>query len=371
MASSSVQSKAVENHLQPTPVEQGLVTAMIEEKDNWPAIYQEMSKISKEDLLADGEFCERYKHPSLTAFFVECGEIGGVKISLLRKYQRAGSYYESARTRYPELPPLTDEKVRNTPPDLFALVAKINHLIRKSGSASTETREQLEYYYLSSLIEGTIARKDLKKVYSLLSDEEEKETAEQAICNLIETAPLRNPKVSPVRRRESDLEDRFCELFSSANWLTYIKSLKVKQDTISTSFSGTSLYLGGCQKSLNRGIVPDLAVVENVTGLPRVHAFEIKPNQGLENARTIHRLNSWVKTALDGNNGFDFIWVATDECDLGKNDLEELGLDANIGVLRLDGEALHVIREPQQLEVDNRTQLVFYKAATLMLASHL
>lgn len=366
---SSAQPKVVEKHLQPTPVEQGLVTAMIEEKDNWPVIYQEMSRVSKDDLLADSEFCERYKHPSLTAFFVECGEIGGVKISLLRKYQRAGSYYESARTRYPELPPLTDEKVRNTPPDLFALVAKINHQIRKSGSASVETRGQIEYYYLSSLIEGTIARKDLKKVYSLLSDEEGKESAEQAIYNLIETAPLRNPVTKPIQMNESGLESKFFEIFSGSNWLTYIKSLKVNEGAVSVSLSGASLYLGGCQKNLNGGLVPDIAVVENATGTPRAHAFEIKSNQGLENARTIHRLNRWIKASSDGNNGYDFIWVATDECDFGKNDLEELGLDENIGVLCLSGEALRVIREPKQLTVDCQAQLLIYKAATLLLAS--
>lgn len=367
---SSVQSKVVENRLQPTLVEQGLVNAMIEEKDNWPAIYQEMSKVSKEDLLADSEFCKRYKHPSLTAFFVECGEIGGVKISLLRKYQRAGSYYESACTRYPELPPLTDERVRNTPPDLFALVAKINHQIRKSGSASAETRGQIEFYYLSSLIEGTIARKDLNKVYSLLSDEEDKEASEQAIYNLIEVAPLRNPATKPILRPESCLEDRFTEILSTNNWLTYIKNLKMNGGTVSVPFSGSSLYLGGCQKSLNEGIVPDLAVAENATGLPRIHAFEIKSNQGLENARTIHRLNSWVRTASGGTNGYDFIWVATDECDLDKNDLEELGLDENIGVLCLNGEALRVIREPRQLAVDAQAQLLIYKATTFLLASH-
>lgn len=370
----SAQIRENEDCLQPTPVEQGLVTAMIEQKENWPAIYQEMAKVSKEDLLSDSEFCDRHKRPSLTAFFVECGEIGGVKISLLRKYQRAGAYYESARTRYPELPPITDEKVRKTPPDLFALVAKINHLIRKSGSASIELRGQIEYYYLSSLLEGTIARKDLKQVYSLLDDGDGQGTAEQAICNLIEAAPLKNPAVSAPRLKrmyDSELEGRVCELLSDAKWLNCMNDLKMAEGGFSVYLPESSLSSDGFRASLNGGMIPDLVVMENATGQLRAHAFDVKTSKGLENARSIHRLNTWARSALDEKSAFEFIWVVVEECTLTENDLEEIGLDASIGVLCLDGNAFRMVREPQRLSVDVKAQLSFYKAATSFLASQL
>ena len=62
--------KADTADLEPAPVERGLVDAIQEHRDEWPLIYNEMKSVDKDDLLADAEYCNRHKHPSMTQFFL-------------------------------------------------------------------------------------------------------------------------------------------------------------------------------------------------------------------------------------------------------------------------------------------------------------
>ncbi len=116
--------------LEPTPVERKLVNAIAEHRWEWPLIYIEIKAVTKEDLLDDAAYCARHKHPSLTNFLKECGDISGLHRSMLYKIKRAGVFYEARQREFKDdvdlkLPKITDELVVSTSAESFILMDRL------------------------------------------------------------------------------------------------------------------------------------------------------------------------------------------------------------------------------------------------------
>lgn len=378
-------------NLAPTPVERDLVNALIDKRDNWPAIYLEMTKVSEGDLFSDAEFCQRHKRPSLTAFFVECGEIAGVNISTLRKYQRAGVYYESARNRHPELPSIADDKVKNVPPDLLSFVSKINDLARQSDS-DNESLDKLEVQYILGTLNGKITRmklmSDLARFRSGLDNN-------NVACSLLELENLNNNLTGEFSKKDgmafsftlekTKIDERKIEkirfFLSKDAWVRPLSKgpLGARPHFTVYAAHGPSvcgaIRFGEGKRFPLIALFPDFVVVEDGNLLPCIHSFEIMNCQDLESSRVIYRLNQQIyysdcETEREGASvlGFDYSWVVLTSNQLSQEDIEEFGLAEEIGVMLFGTKGLSILRMPKRLSSNDKRRLALYQAFTLYLA---
>lgn len=377
--------------LKPTSVELDLVNVLIDEHDNWPAVYLEMTKVSEDDLLSDAEFCQRHKRPSLTAFFVECGEIAGVNISTLRKYQRAGVYYESARNRHPELPSIVDNKVKNVPPDLLSFVSKINDSARQSDSDS-ESLDRLEVQYILGTLNGKITRmklmSDLARYRSGLDNN-------NVTCSLLELENLNNNETGDFSKRDdmafsftlekTKIDERKKEkirtFLSKDAWARPLTKGPLGSRPHFTVYAAHgpsvcgAIRFGGGKRFPLFALFPDFVVVEDSNLLPCIHSFEIVNCQDLESSRVIYRLNQQIyysdcETEREGASvlGFDYFWVVLTSNQLSQEDIEEFGLAEEIGVMLFGTKGLSILRMPKRLSSNDKRKLALYQAFTLYLA---
>lgn len=345
--------------LTPTFVERPLVNAILEHRDEWPYIYLEMAKVSKEDLLLDAEYCARYKHPSLTNFFKECGKIGGMHISMLRKIQRAGNYYESAQQRHPQLPQIIDPQVCALSPDTLIIVSKIIWFLDYDLDLLNES----ELTLLSDLLHGNgLSRKELNHWLSYFEEANEYSCLDQAVRDFIKECRI-NIDLSCVAlenrgvavESSSDSVDDLLAIFANKGWLY--------------EFLGTSKENGVSLKILSAGVsskrlgLPFSSCVffEAFGGSLRIHcAWRCDKKQ----LRQI--LESGTIPDIFTNSGIDCLWLVFDSCD------EELAnnlTDKKLGIgLLCYGDGVKALCGPSKLSYTSDSRFALYDALLTVIA---
>ncbi len=323
--------------LAPTFVEKPLVSAVANHRDEWPYIYLEMKKVTKEDLLLDAEYCARHKHPSMTNFYEECGKISGIHISMLRKIQRAGTYYESARQRHAELPKITNSGVCDLSPDTLTLVAKIVHLIGRGGAKTESQKDAIERLLLEGLVEGRgLSRKQLNAWYEYLDDSIYRDDLSSSVADFLNAMVVYGSSV------EAKVGSIFVGGFRSwlrptllsGTWLGSISSKVGEGKGKIRVLDSLKVFKG------NEAHVIDFAVLETVTATLASHAVICKKTLGrsgdIENA---------VKHELRACLGFDYVWLVFLQGDT--NEVIGLAEDLGVGAMQLVEGELLVLRTPE------------------------
>lgn len=340
------------NHLAPTYVEKPLVAAIAEHRDEWPYIYLEMRKVVKDDLLLDAEYCARHKHPSLTNFYEECGKIGGIHISMLRKIQRAGTYYESAGQRHSSLPSITCPGVCALSPDTLTLVAKIVHLIGRGGAKTESIKYTIERSLLRGLVEGNgLSRKQLNAWYGYLDDSIYSNTLNEAVKKFDAFLKAKDRRSGQSGMVPKSFYSRVRAALESGDWL---KSTASKASSVNRRLRVED----------TRGIADDanfsfsLMILEAVNGSLSVHAMVLCQSADEIQKGFPPKLKDRLLVM-----GFDFIWVV---CEQGSCDLSTIDL-TGFGLIRLEGETAKVLSDAPKLHAAPDAQRNLY--ATFLLRS--
>lgn len=335
--------------LEPTRVEANLVAAMREHRDEWPYIYVQMKAVCEDDLLLDADYCNRHKHPSMTQFYRECGEICGVNLPRLRKYQRAGGYYEACMRRFGDLPTITDERVCALSPETLIYVQRIEELIAAGDSGDKVSRDELIHTLIADLLEGKgLSRKQLVNWLSSLQTVEDAGELASCVDNFV--AEL-NHKMSSgqayfAAMRSRRIETQVMPFIQEGLWLTALGTSAVNA-SIKISVLNDIRLLDG-----KNAPVVDFAVMENATCKLAVHAIEIK-------AMTQDGAFDTSRKTLSG--GFDYSWIVFDATHNPVIDTRSIrSVDDSIGVMEYRAGVLKVIRPAVRLNPSDTDKARLY-----------
>lgn len=323
--------------LAPTFVEKPLVLAVTNHRDEWPYIYLEMKKVTKEDLLLDAEYCARHKHPSMTNFYEECGKISGIHISMLRKIQRAGTYYESARQRHAKLPQITYPGVCDLSPDTLTLVAKIVHLIGRGGAETESQKDVIERLLLEGLVEGEgLSRKQLTSWFEYLDDSIYRDDLSSSVEDFL------NAMLADESNAEAKAKSVFVGGFRS--WLrpTLLSGIWLGSISSRAGEGKGKIRVLDSLKVLkgDEARVIDFAVLETITATLASHAVVCRKTFG-----QLDDITNAVKHELRACSGFDYVWLAFLQGDA--NEAVRLAEGLGAGVMQLVDGNLLVLRNPE------------------------
>lgn len=347
--------------LTPTFVERPLVNAILEHRDEWPYIYLEMAKVSKEDLLLDAEYCARYKHPSLTNFFKECGKIGGMHISMLRKIQRAGSYYESAQQRHSQLPQIINPQVCVLSPDTLIIVSKIICFL----DYDLDLFDESELTLLSDLLCGHgLSRKELNYWLSYFEEANEYSCLDQAVRDFIKECRIK------IDLSCATLENRGVAVEGSSNSIDDLLAIFANKGWLYKFLGATSRGNGVSVKILSAGVssqqlglpFSSCAFFETFGGLLRIHCAW---RCGEKQLRQI--LESGTIPDIFTNSGIDCLWLVFDSRD------EELANNLKVKKLGIGllccGEGVKALCMPVKLSYTSESRFALYDALLTVIAN--
>lgn len=337
--------------LAPTFVEKPLVMAVANHRDEWPYIYLEMKKVTKEDLLLDAEYCARHKHPSMTNFYEECGKISGIHISMLRKIQRAGTYYESAKQRHAELPEITYSGVCDLSPDTLTLVAKIVHLIGRGGAKTESQKDVIERLLLEGLVEGEgLSRKQLNSWYEYLDDSIYSDSLDEAAKKFYDELQLwisgktEQSKAAPrsfhVRARSAIARGSWLKTVASSD-LSIRPRLRLEEMRNVSDGSSPCSALIVLEAVNNKLTTHAMVLCESTLGAQGVHALELKD----------------ILVAK----GFDYVWIIFG---LGDNDLSSTDA-VDFGLIHLTEDEAEVLSAAPKLHAAPGAQRDLYASILL------
>ncbi len=372
-----------ENQLEPTPVERRLVSTIIEHRLDWPFIYLEMKRVTKDDLLADAAYCARHKHPSLTNFLKECGQISGLHSSMLQKIKRAGVFYEACQCEFKDdadlkLPEITDERVVSTSAESFILIDRLRDKMSKgSRSASTHDKQvSIIRLLLFEILYGEVFSRRrfdewLPKLDAAIRAQDEGEAEaviDEILFSLVSTNNLDDLPQTRKSLRGVALEKTVGSLLGKSDWLLHAPGFNASEEGMSRLFSNFSIReaesASGFRKAGFSDAFCDFVFVESMTCPLAVHAIETKlalPKRGMPK----------VVKLLGDLEGVDYFWIVCGSKDdalkmqLGSceppsridgiedlvdadvaGQLEELG----IGVLAMNGWSLKVFLPAKRLK---------------------
>lgn len=344
----------ISEELQPTPVEEGLVRALREHRGEWPYAYLEMKKVSKENLLADAEYCSRHKHPSLTQFLRECADIADTGISPLRRYQRAGKFYERMG-EVADLPPITDSRVCHLSPDTIIYIDQIYEIAYPAAGDSSLV-EDVAYQLLFSLVMGWgMERKELRKWIALLENAKEAGELDKMVDNLFGELIYQDYERGLAATdvlRHATVEARVRPLIEEGLWLQSV----VEPGRFENANAGMLDLVDEPEFVLDdRMVMPDYAVAETLTDSDFevcIHAIEVKKQ--LQDGR-LSQLGTLSRCC-------DYVWLVlnADVCS-SKTSWKRMGLDEKVGVMLFDEGELTVLRPAERQVVDAEMSLVFCK----------
>lgn len=339
--------------LRPTRVEEPLVSAIRKYGHaGWPYIYLALRDVTKDDLLADPEYCSRHRHPSMTQYLEECalfGEQGG--ITMLRKYQRAGSLYEEVqKVSDGKLPAITDLSVCTVSPDAFILVARVARILDSAGSQARAHADELLVLLVSKLIEGRgLSRQQMLRWISLLGDAERDGSLEGCAEDFL--AQVRKEvHLERGEERYGRLNSELC--FVAGSQLSTTATVRSQLDDPSwlaclmedgeqPSGRIEMIDLPRIRNVALRDLGADFAVVESVTGDLVVHLVDVSPGEG-GRAASERRPEDLV------DSGVDYVWVVLDSGRTWAGS-DEPAASSGIGVFNLDGEKLSVAAPARKL----------------------
>ena len=343
--------------LEPTPVELPLVEAIREHGHaGWPYIYVALRDVTKDDLLADPEYCGRHRHPSVTQYLEECALFGGAGgITMLRKYERAGKRYEAVRSENPGLPPVTDPRVCAVSPDAFNLLDSVAACLERSSAGRRGPASQLMGLLVSELVEGRgMTRRQMRGWLERLKGAQAVGMLDQYVDDFLAAAAHGVERTTPdeaVRALSS-------AVMSSADPLAGVRAL-LQEGLWLAELGAEGASTGPWQLSVldaprlalgpGRAAVPDFAAVETLTGDMAVHLFEVK--LGAE-----QRLDR-IAQLIDA--GADFAWLVTGApcAEQALPVAERLGL----GVLAFDGSSLGVRLAAQRQDPSPEKRAALYR----------
>lgn len=326
---------------EPTPVEAPLVAAIRDHREEWPLVYAEMKGVCKDDLLADAEYCSRHRHPSMTQFFRECGLIGGIHESMLRKFERAGRFYDRFLSEFPGSPRPDDGRVAAMSPDTLILVDRIDGFLAMGAPSMGSERHEIVGRLVGDLLEGRgLRRRELNAWLASLQDAAEHGALERCVGDFIASVTgdaagergLFEHAGAGLR-----LESRVRLLLRGGEWLS---SLGARDGTASPGrveiVDEPGLRVG------DDVLRPDFAVLETVTDELAVHVVETRGRllpgmlgEGVFGSRT----------------GADYAWAVVAE--RPGNAAVARCESAGVGLMVLEGGALEVVvlaarREPPE-----------------------
>ena len=346
--------KADAADLEPAPVERGLVGAIQEHRDEWPLIYNEMKSVDKDDLLADAEYCNRHKHPSMTQFFCECGSIAGIHESMLRKFERAGRFYDRFHAEFPDSPEITDPKVVAMSPDTLILVDRIDSFLQKGAPRLIEERKKLLRKLVGDLLEGCgLRRKELNAWLASLQDADEyghlKERVYGFLYSLYRDGSVVNfhDRIDKLRCLESIVRI----FLEEGTWLESLGARATK------SWSrGLEIVDSPRVRDRLRTTCPDFVVVESFTDDLAVHFVEVKV------AVDRHKLSRVLSAFGDGA---DYNWLALGA--LPSDDVVARCKEASVGIMLVSQDRKEVILSAEKLSSSENARVRLYRG--LMAAS--
>lgn len=351
---------------EPTPVERSLVAAIQDHREEWPYIYVEMTKVTKDDLLADEMYCSRFKHPSMTNFYRDCGEIAGINISMLRKYERAGRLYEKCCEEDSDLPAVTDPSVCTLSPDTLALVDRISAYQDREKESYPRRRKSLSCMIARRLTSGKgPSRKQLLLWLNNLEFAESQGTLERALLQMRQmltgSERVEGNNCSTANRR-AKWEEKRGELWLSAplllmdgKWLT--NTLKDKFDCSNAHFELHDWQ--SMRPEFGRYGGPDYVVVETITGEIRTHAIDLRPTAS---ARSLFEADHAARTS-----GADCYWILTMEFETRSPDWASR-TESAVGVMLIVDNEIEVLKAPDLVTpfVETRVQLYMEILARMM-----
>ncbi|MGN0037876.1 MAG: hypothetical protein ACI36Y_01895 [Coriobacteriales bacterium] len=346
--------------LEPTPVERPLVDAIQEHgHDGWPYIYLALRDVTKDDLLADAEYCSRHRHPSVTQYLEECALFGGAGgITMMRKYERAGKRYEAVRANNPSLPPVTDPKVCAVSPDAFNLLDSVAAYLEHPSADKGELVARLMGLLVGELLEGRgMTRRQMRDWLSRLKDAQTVGDLEQYVDKFLAQAAHDIESATPdeaVRALCSAVKSSTTPLSSiralllEGRWLAElgVKDLSPKPWQLSV-IDEPRLMIGQ-----RRYILPDFAVVETLTSDMSVHFFEVKLGRAFD-GMGLNELSTMLES------GADYLWLVTGaQCaEQVRKVAERLGL----GILVFSESSLEVCVVAGRQEPDPEKRSALYR----------
>lgn len=295
--------------LEPTPVERPLVDAIrTHGHDGWPYIFLVLRDVTKNDLLADEEYCKRHRHPSVTQYLEECALFGGAGgITMMRKYERAGKRYEAIRAKNSSLPPITDPRVCAVSPDAFNLLDSVAAYLEHPSVGKEDLVARLMGLLAGELVEGRgMTRRQMRDWLGKLKGARAVGELEQFADKFLAQAAHDIEKAAPdaaVRALCSTVKSSATPLSSirallqEGCWLAEpsIKGIPLKPWQL-TVFDEPRLVI-----EPGRVILPDFAVVETLLSDMSVHFFDVK----LGGEPRLDR----IAQCIDG--GADYVWLVT------------------------------------------------------------
>lgn len=334
--------------LKPTPVEKPLVSAIIRyQHAGWPYIYLAMKGVTKDDLLDDPEYCRRHRHPSLTQYFEECALFGGQGITMLRKYQRAGSLYERACEHSGgALPPITDHQVCSVSPDALILVARAAALLELAEGIPAATRDEAVFLLVLNLVEERgFRRRQMLKWLAMLEDAKKDGCLEQIASHFI--AQVRHETLEESQRPSGG--ERIEYAYISLGFASQIRP-----------FLDTPSWLGCLQEAEGelsgrmeivdvpqvrnaklRELGSDFLVVETITDDIAVHAVVVGSCSDTGEPADL--------AALAGS-GVDYVWLASGSW--VSRDADTSAACPERGLLEFDGKSLKATLPAKRLHPD-------------------
>ena len=332
---------------EPTRTERPLVAAIKADRENWPAIYSEMCKVDKDMLLEDPDYCNRHRNPSLTQFYIECGAMASMRISMLRKFDRAGKFYEKCLSRFPDLPPISDPSVAKLSPDTLILICRIEEFINMGAPDNPLDVEWLVHRLVSDVVEGHgLARKQLNAWLSSLQDAAIYGRLDSAVTEFIMSLDPRrltsSKLVYNVAEQARCLESFVKGKLNSGEWLdaAYAECDALPGEADVRFLSGAIEVVSGPFRLDKKSLPHDFAVIDARRDQMIVHAVEVKVKAAhIEKAL---RLTNAEKNAA----GVDFYWFAT-EGEVPSALVSHLK-SRGIGLLLREDDGLRIVLPPER-----------------------
>lgn len=333
---------------EPTRTERALVSTIKADRENWPAIYLEMSKVTKDDLLEDPDYCARHRNPSLTQFYIESGAMAGMRVSMLRKFERAGRFYEKCLVCFPDLPPLTNPRLNEISPDTLVLILRIEEFINMGSPSESLDVDGLIHRLVSDVVAGHgLERRHLNAWLASLQDASRYGRLDSAIADFITAL---NPKaLSSSKSAYSAAERARClesfvkgKLQDSA-WLDSVVDAEADAEGTDTALlfaNAIEIVPDPLRRSeRSEGAFYDFAVVDARRSETTVHAIEVK-HETRHVEREVMRNFDIAKCAP----GVDYYWFATEGevSDFLVVKLAKLG----VGLMVREGDSLRVAFPP-------------------------
>ena len=331
---------------QPTPVEEDLVAA-IRQREGWPFVYAAMRSVTKEDLLADARYCARHKNPSLTQFFTECGALGGLKISMMRKYQKAGRFYDGCRERFPSLPPVTDASVCALSPDSLVLVERVASFLDEGAPQLDQQRNALVHLLVAELLEGRgLERKQMLSWLGLLQDASRAGQLERSVADFM----------AQVESGASGSR----AVFEAAS-ATQCLASRVRAALLQ---NGASLF--GSAEAGAVSVVDALQVAAGSSVHACSFAVVVQQPQGVAAVHAISVCEAGESFAGHGAfPGADGTWLVVE----GAASVEEVQPQPGVGVLAYEGGALSKLREAPAANASAESRCALLEALVSRLAA--